>query len=138
MQNFRVNENSMPENRPRILLVEDNEMLQKINTKFLCNLGCEVEIAVNGLDAISMAKNDYDVIFLDLGLPDIHGLTVAKAIRSEEQVKPAKRPKIIIALTASEEAMKVRCYSAGFDDFYTKPISPEALKQALIKWLPKT
>lgn len=63
---------------PRILLVEDTPIIQKVNLHFLAQLGCEAELAGNGQEAITKLKQDYSLILLDIDLPDISGLQVAK------------------------------------------------------------
>lgn len=120
---------------PKILLLEDTPILQVANMTLLKSLGCDVDLAKTGIDAIKMFCNGYHLIFLDIGLPDISGITVAKAIRSEEVENNSPR-NVLIALTAFGEKMAEECLEAGMDDYYTKPILSEQLKQVLSKWLP--
>ncbi len=118
---------------PKILLVEDDPLIQRINLVFLKLLGCKVDLAQNGQEATTMFKNGYDLILSDIGLPDIDGREVIKTIRQQEQVKRIP----IIALTAFDNFIIEECYEAGADDFYVKPLKPEELGIALKRWLPQ-
>lgn len=121
----------------RVLLLEDNRLIQRITKHLLQELNCSVEIANDGLEALSLSKNYYDLLLIDLDLPDINGLTVAKAIRSEELLGRSKRENILIALTADNEHLRDLCMNAGMDDFYTKPVTTLILKEILEKWCGK-
>lgn len=120
---------------PRILLVEDNHLSQRIITALLQEFGCTVDLAKTGAEALKMFMTGYDAIFLDLGLPDISGITIARAIRSEENINKL-RGNVILALTACGNSIADSCYAAGFNDFYTKPVQYDQLKWAFLKWLP--
>ncbi len=121
---------------PKILLVEDEPIIQRIHTLFLEQLGAKVELAKNGAEALRLFPQDYDLILLDIGLPDMTGIEVAKYIRTYEQINQI-RPHIIIALTAFGELMKEKCLAVGFNDFYAKPIPIERFTKALKCWLPQ-
>ena len=102
----------------KILLVEDTELIQMINKKTLQSFGCVVYVANNGIDALNFYKqNHYDLIILDIDLPDISGLDVCKTIRIWERVSHNNHTPIA-ALTARDKAIEQECYTAGFDDFY--------------------
>lgn len=121
---------------PTILLVEDNVINQRVTTHFLIELGCKYDIANNGAEAITLfKKNTYDLIIMDVGLPDIDGYAVTKKIRALEKKKP-QTP--IIALTAfASEKDKQKCLAAGMDNVLTKPINRTCLMSMLTTWLNK-
>lgn len=126
---------------PKILLVEDTEIIQKVNLGFLDILGCKADLAKDGFEAIDMFVNGYDLILLDIGLPSKNGikktgLDVVKEIRRFEVETGAKR-NIVIALTAFGDTMLDTCMTAGCDDFYVKPLLLDPLGEVLQRWLPK-
>ncbi|MCB1233460.1 MAG: response regulator [Verrucomicrobiae bacterium] len=115
----------------RIMLVEDVAMNQKICTKILQNLGFEnIEVAGNGEQALQRVEEDPpDIIFMDLQMPVMGGLEAAQRIRSNSGL--AKQP-VIIAITGyALSGVKESCFNAGMDDFMTKPINVDSLKDAV-------
>ncbi len=108
----------------KVLVVEDVEIAQKIANITLMALGCSVDIAENGQKALQLFKdNQYDLIFMDIGLPDISGIVVTKAIRRVEN-NESHVP--IIALTANyDESHPHVCFDAGMDEFMLKPLTKE-------------
>ena len=119
-------------NRLRVLLVEDTIFIQKLHSTFLKKLGCKVELAIDGRSALNLIKNNYDLIFMDIGLPDINGIEVCKIIRQQ-----GYRLTPIIALTAEDPEIKQQCFDAGMNDFLQKSISLPVLNQVLQRWFPK-
>lgn len=117
---------------PKILLVEDNALIQQVETAFLDALGCQVEVASNGQQAIDLANNNPDLIFMDIGLPDIDGVTVTSTIRKGEKTQRVP----IVAITAEQNLSHEKCIEAGLDEITSKPISQERLKKILLRWLP--
>jgi PAS domain S-box-containing protein len=119
----------------KVLLIEDNLINQKVAEEFLKSFGCNVDIASTGKEAIDFyKKHDYDIIFVDLSLPDSDGISIAKvmsALPNNENVP-------IIALTAHvlTEARE-KCLAAGMKDVLTKPILKSDLSDALSKWIEK-
>lgn len=117
---------------PRILLVEDDPTVQAANKTMLTKLGCEVVVTDTGMSGITKAKNgeNFDIYFVDLGLPDILGYEVLSAIREErgEEVP-------VIAITGyTGEMQKVKCIEAGATEVLHKPVMSEGLKNILIKY----
>ncbi len=108
----------------KILLVEDNEVLSKSVVEGLCvaNETFEIETAFNGEDAIYEAqKNIYDIIILDIMLPDMNGIDVLNKIRKISQVP-------VIMLTAKEDINdKIGAFDKGANDYITKPFYMEEL-----------
>jgi len=120
--------------KPKILLVEDNPINQKVIRIMLNNQGCEIELANNGKKAIELAlTNSHDLIFMDIGLPDTTGLEVTKKLITGEEFD---KNTPIIALTGhvSEEDKK-DCLDAGMSDFVVKPINEAELVGILAKYL---
>jgi DNA-binding response OmpR family regulator len=116
----------------KVLLVEDLKISQKLNNMLLQKMGCVVDIAQCGREAIDMANNGYDLILLDIGLPDIDGFEVCKTVRSTGTKIP------IVALTAfSSERIKDEGCEVGLDCIITKPIGFHEMKLILCQFLGK-
>jgi PAS domain S-box-containing protein len=123
-----------------ILLVEDLDINQELITGMLSRMGYRVEIAANGAEAIREAERLnaepglYDLIFMDVQMPAVDGLTATRAIRSLGG-SAASIP--IVALTANAFASEIEeCREAGMNDHLSKPVSMAALGAALTHWLP--
>ena len=116
----------------RILLVEDNRINQMVASRLLERMGHTVTIADNGLIAVEwIAQNKADLIFMDLQMPIMDGLTAAKEIRKWE-VQENRQPIPIIAATANtSEEDKNNAFGAGMDDFLSKPLRGETLRAAI-------
>lgn len=119
-----------------ILVIEDSEVNQIVTCTILKKLGCKIELAKTGQEALKMLlKRKYDLVFVDLGLPDIHGFDVTSQFRSQED--PSQRTPMI-ALTAFDTAeAKQRSFEAGMDEFLIKPIILEQIQAVLRRWLIK-
>jgi len=121
--------------RPRkILLVEDNIDNQKIALHSLKKLGHEIDVAENGRIAVEMVETTrYDVILMDMMMPEMDGIEAASVIRSGKA--GAQRKDIpIIAMTAhNDPAQKEKCAKVGMNDFITKPFRPKNLQEVLSK-----
>jgi len=120
----------------RILLAEDNPTNQQVALSILEKLGFGADTVLNGRDAIQALETvPYDLVLMDVQMPEMDGLEATRAIRSGKT--GVLNPKIpIIAMTA--HAMKgdrERCLEAGMDDYISKPIAPQALAEALEKWV---
>ncbi len=120
-------------NSAKLLLVEDNDINQEIGMELLKSEGFGVEIAENGLIALEKVQSgNFDLVLMDMQMPVMDGVTATKEIRKLEKFK--KLP--IIAMTANAMDMdRDRCLAAGMNDFVTKPIEPEELWRALLKWI---
>ena len=118
----------------RILLAEDNPMNQKVALRLLRNLGLAADVAADGLDAVAAtARESYDVIFMDVQMPDLDGLEATRRIRA---AAPPTRPWIIAMTANAMEGDREACLAAGMDDYLTKPIRPETLAAALATMRP--
>lgn len=117
----------------RVLVVEDNSINQFVAQRMLGRLGCEVELAADGHEAIGrLARERFDLVFMDCGLPGLDGYEVTRQLRALEQGE-AHTP--VIAMTAAALAGdRERCLGAGMDDYLTKPLELEALSRALRQW----
>ncbi|HRD70052.1 MAG TPA: response regulator [Legionella sp.] len=119
-----------------VLVVEDNLIAQTVAKSIIIKLGCIVDIAETGKAAVDLAKTKhYDLIFLDIGLPDIDGYQVAQLIRVNELTLKTHCP--IIALTAhAGEGNKKRCTEAGMDAVLTKPLTFNNCMKIMNTYLP--
>lgn len=117
--------------RHKILVVEDNRINQKIAEKMLNKLGVTCDIAVNGLEALTaLATNKYSLIFMDLQMPVMDGISATKKIIEKYG---NKRP-TIVAMTANVfQEDRDRCITAGMNDFIAKPIDITELVRVLSK-----
>ncbi len=130
----------------RILLAEDNPVNQKLARMMLAKAGYDVEVANNGHEAVERyrdAPEGFDLLFMDVQMPRMDGLTATRKIREIElKSRPGGLPTPerlpIIALTA--HAMKgdrAKCMAAGMDDYVSKPIKRESVYQVIDKWVLK-
>ncbi|MEX2513694.1 MAG: PAS domain S-box protein [Cyclobacteriaceae bacterium] len=120
----------------RILVAEDNQVNQILLKKYLSKWGVgEIMFAINGKVALELFfKNEFDLVLLDLQMPEMDGFEVAKIIRKLDLV--AKKNIPIIALTASSLfEVKDRLEESGMDDYISKPFTPENLYGKIIKYL---
>lgn len=117
----------------KILLVEDNIINQMVATRMLNRLGYRHDIAVNGKEAVDAVRgSNYDIVLMDILMPELDGLEAAKIIRNE--IPPEKIP-VLIAMTANAMTGDRENYlQAGMDDYISKPVSIEGLKQLFEKW----
>lgn len=122
-----------PAVRARILLVEDNETIRNAFGILLQESGYEVEGAGTGTEAIAKAEeNPPDLILMDLGLPDIHGLDVTRKLKAN----PDTRQIAIVAVTGHAlDADQDACYAAGCVGYLTKPIDTENLIRVIPEFL---
>jgi two-component system, sensor histidine kinase and response regulator len=117
--------------RGRVLLTEDNPVNQKVAARFLERLGCSVQIAADGAQAVQACQRErFELILMDLQMPVMDGLTATRQIR----MLPTElaQPTPIVALTANAMVgQSESCLSAGMSGFLTKPIDIDRLKEVL-------
>ena len=117
----------------RILLVEDNELNQEVAIDLLTDVGFSVDLAENGQIALDKVRlTEYDLVLMDMQMPVMDGICATREIRKQEHLQDLP----IVAMTASAmRGDRERCLGAGMNDHVAKPIEPEALWQALLKWI---
>ena len=117
-----------------ILLAEDNLFNRKLIQGLFKRLGHEIDLAENGIQAVNMAgAKDYDIVFMDLLMPEMDGIQAVTEIRK----KGFKAP--IIALTAVEDdEARSAAMEAGFNDYLIKPASEESLRKILLQNQPNS
>jgi CheY-like chemotaxis protein len=123
----------MSEKQVSALLVEDHPLVRKMAIITLELLNCKVDAVETGKLAIEYAnKNSYDIIFMDIGLPDLDGLTVISHIRA---MKGTNYDVPIIALTAhSDKEYIQQSFEVGATDFFVKPLSDDIGRQVLERY----
>ncbi len=124
------------DSKPLILLVEDNSVNRKVAEHLLVRCGCDVDQAEDGVEALEMIESrSYDLVFMDMQMPRLDGLSATRIIRNHENPMIAKM--VIIALTANAMAGdQERCLEAGMNDYIPKPLVRAQLIEALSRWLP--
>ena len=124
----------------KVLLVEDNMANQKVAIAMLNMLGCDIDLADDGLVAVTKFDEDtYDVILMDCQMPNMDGFAATAAIRAKEEEEQRASPTPVIAVTANALASdRERCLAAGMNDYVSKPFRLGDLKEAIERWLPAT
>jgi CheY-like chemotaxis protein len=114
-----------------VLVAEDNSINRGVISQMLHLLDCRAEVVTNGREAVEAVRNGrYDVVLMDLQMPEMDGIEATKEIRRLEAA--GERRVAIVALTAHAlDGQRERCLAAGMDDFLAKPITLEALTLAL-------
>lgn len=121
--------------RMRILLVEDNSVNQLVAVAALRRAGFQPETAASGAEAIqSHALQRFDIIFMDLELPDMDGIEVTRQVAEMEEGSGRRTP--IVALTAHDLSdVKAKCLAAGMKDVLTKPLDLDSMVEAVERWV---
>lgn len=114
----------------RVLVAEDNTANQKVLMRFLARLGYTADLVDSGLDAVqALSRRPYDVVLMDVQMPQMDGLEATRQIRLEHPLDP-----YIIAVTANAQPSDERlCRTAGMNDYLSKPIVPRELSAALLR-----
>jgi signal transduction histidine kinase/CheY-like chemotaxis protein/HPt (histidine-containing phosphotransfer) domain-containing protein len=123
-----------PRMKPRVLVVEDNQINQRLAVLVLEQLGCRVDVAGNGREALdAVARLPYDVVLMDCQMPEMDGYEATRAIRAVEETTGGHLP--IVAMTANVlQGDREKCLAAGMDDYLAKPVTKEAVKAAVRRW----
>jgi CheY-like chemotaxis protein len=117
----------------RVLLVEDNKINQQVAQELLEREGARVTLADNGelgVQAIEAAQTPWDVVLMDVQMPEMDGLEASRRITARWQ--PGERPRIVAMTANAMQGDREECLAAGMDDYVTKPIRVDALVQALL------
>ena len=116
----------------RILLAEDNMVNQKVALRMLNRLGYEADVVANGIDALQAVQQQaYDVILMDVQMPEMDGLEATRQIRADRALP--LQPHIIAMTAAAMQLDKDKCLAAGMDDYVSKPTRLEELSAALTR-----
>lgn len=118
----------------RVLVAEDNRVNQLVAKGLLERMGCGVDVAANGMEAVAMTEQfQYGLVLMDCQMPEMDGFAATRAIRAKEAGKGKRIP--ILALTASVgAAVEGECAAAGMDGYLSKPIGQTLLVSALDRW----
>jgi PAS domain S-box-containing protein len=124
------------DNPLRILLAEDNVVNQKVALKMLKKLGYRADLAANGIEVLqSLERQPYDVVLMDVQMPEMDGLEATRHIR---QIWPNDGPKIIAITAYAMQGDRERCLNAGMNDYISKPMCINELARSLRKWQPRS
>jgi len=116
-----------------VLVVEDNIVNQKLVTKMLEILGCRVDVAANGIEAVEMIKKlTYGLVFMDCQMPEMDGYEATAEIRRYEDT--SKHTPIIAMTAHTMQGDREKCLEAGMDDYISKPIKKESVSEMIKKW----
>ena len=117
----------------KILIVDDEDKIRDIIKKYAAFDGYEVEEAAGGLEAISKSREkEYDIIILDIMMPDLDGFSVCREIRKKSNVP------VIMLSARGEEYDKIHGFEVGIDDYVVKPFSPKELMMRVAAVLKRT
>jgi CheY-like chemotaxis protein len=118
---------------PRVLVVEDNVINQRIAARLLQNLGCSVDVVANGREAVEMINGiSYDMVLMDVQMPEMDGFAATGEVRKGGPHSAVP----IVAMTANAMAGdRERCIAAGMNDYLSKPVHPADLQRVLHHWV---
>jgi protein-histidine pros-kinase len=116
----------------RVLLAEDNPVNQLVAVRMLERMNCRIDVAHDGKEAVEMSgKFPYDMVFMDVQMPNMDGLEATRAIRARERSDEGGRVHIVAMTANAMQGDREQCIESGMDDYLTKPVTPDALRQAL-------
>jgi signal transduction histidine kinase/CheY-like chemotaxis protein/HPt (histidine-containing phosphotransfer) domain-containing protein len=116
----------------RVLVVDDNVVNQKVAQRMLMDLGCRVDVASTGREAVQVvALARYDLVFMDVQMPELDGLEATAEIRQREAAGGGQHVPIVAMTAHALLKDRDRCLAAGMDGYISKPVQPQDLRQAL-------
>lgn len=117
----------------RALVVEDDPPNQIVASRLLARIGCQVGVAHSGAEALRMmAEGTFDIVFMDIHMPQMDGYTATAAIREREGGREEVK---IVAMTADAmPGIREKCFAAGMDDYISKLIAVDSLLLVLRRW----
>jgi two-component system sensor histidine kinase/response regulator len=120
----------------RVLVVDDNHANNQVARHMLEKLGCRVELATDGSQAVALhGAVPYDLILMDCQMPGLDGYQASAMIRAAEADARTGRTPIIACTTSALPDERKKCIDAGMDDLIAKPVRPQILQEALARWL---
>ena len=132
-ENYILKSQFFEDNLPYVLLVDDNDINRQVASTILSKAGCRVDVAVNGIDALEkVKKNSYQLVFMDIQMPVMDGITATKEIKKLN----LSTPPIVVAMTAySMQDERKNILESGLDDYLAKPIKAKNLIQKVQEYL---
>jgi CheY-like chemotaxis protein/HPt (histidine-containing phosphotransfer) domain-containing protein len=124
----------------RVLLCDDNLINQKVALRLLQQMGYKSDVANNGLEGLqAIERQPYDLIFMDVQMPEMDGLEATRQIRARQKDAAAtghfRSVVAIVAMTANAmQGDRDKCLAAGMDDYLAKPVRPEDIQQIIERW----
>jgi CheY-like chemotaxis protein/HPt (histidine-containing phosphotransfer) domain-containing protein len=124
----------------RMLLCDDNAINQKVAARLLQQMGYKPDIVGNGVEALNaLDKQEYDLIFMDIQMPEMDGMEATRIIRERQKDRAAypnyKSSIIIVAMTANAmTGDREKCIAGGMDDYLSKPVRPEDVRKVIERW----
>jgi CheY-like chemotaxis protein len=117
-----------------IILAEDDPLNQKVALLMLKKLGIMADVAANGLEVLQALEGQpYDVVLMDIEMPEMDGIEATKIIRE----RWSRGPKIIVITSCISDAYRKLCFDAGADEFLGKPVKIEELTDVIKRNIPK-
>jgi len=120
----------------KVLLAEDNDVNRRVALRMLERLGYTADVAATGREVLGMLeRNAYDVVLMDVQMPEMDGLEASRAIC--RRWPESQRPRIIAMTAEAMEGDRETCIAAGMDDYISKPVNLELLRRALESCRPR-
>jgi CheY-like chemotaxis protein len=119
----------------RLLIADDNAVNQKVAVMLLQRLGYKADAVANGCEVLqALDTRIYDLILLDVQMPEMDGYEAARRIAARWQANEAGRPRMIAMTGNAMQGDREKCLEAGMDDYITKPVRIEELRAILERW----
>ncbi len=119
----------------KVLVAEDNAVNQEVAVELFHSLGCAVDIARDGERAVQMYESgSYDVIFMDCQMPRLDGYEATREIRRREEEAVREHTPIVAMTAHAVKGDREKCLESGMDDYIAKPVSPDVVMAALLRW----